>query len=402
MSDDPNKPRKVKDLKARLGRTIAPSTVQAGSGDIAPPPNLGGVVPPPSTVGGMPGPMLGTAKPKVEAPPMVQAQQAAAAEEEERRKKKKADPFAAGEAAAGPQQVRIVIDGEPVADSEVGRKQAGKIAAFGVVFAIVGAIIGITVAGAREDNAVREAAIRDARSILEKAQEASAAVVQAQQLVDRAINASNPQRTGGAQVDFQAIQDLRAIARPEYNVATFASTQFNQFSAAAQPIIQYHMLLEQLFTTIERVATFTLNARNRAALTEAAAALTGVATDSLARPTTGCVPSITGGQLVCNLHFIDWPATPPTTPMTTVPARPTRRDRPTDKTIYTNQPLTTTPEQYIIITNPVTSRDVLGAQGSEFEDFRRDLLELRTLVNQTIEVQGQLEQALGQIVSHEG
>ena len=96
MSDDPQKPRKVSDLKARLGRTIAPSTVSAGSGDIAPPPNLGGVVPPPSNVGGMPGPMLGTAKPKVEAPPMVQAQQAAAAEEEERRKKKKADPFAAG------------------------------------------------------------------------------------------------------------------------------------------------------------------------------------------------------------------------------------------------------------------------------------------------------------------
>lgn len=297
--------------------------------------------------------------------------------------------------------MRIVIDGEPVADSEVGRKQAGKMAAFGVVFAIIGAIIGVTIAGARNSSEQREAAIRDARSILEKAQEAQSAVVQAQQLVDRAVNASNPQRTGGAQVDYEAIQGLRAIARPEYNVATFAQSQFNQFSAAAQPIIQYHMLLEQLFTTIERVAGQTLNARNRAALDAAAAALTGVATDSLARPTTGCVPGVVGGQLVCNMHFIDWPATPPTTPMTTVPARPTRRDRPTDKTIYTNQPLTTTPENYVIIVNPTTSRDVLGAQGAEFDDYRRDLLELRTLVNQTIEVQGQLEQALGQIVAHE-
>jgi hypothetical protein len=402
MADEPQKPRKVKDLKARLGRTIAPSTVQAGSGDIAPPPNLGGVVPPPASVGGMPGPMLGQAKPKVEAPPMIQAQQAAAAEEEERRKKKKGDPFAAGEAAAGPQQVRIVIDGEPVADAEVGRKQAGKIAAFGVVFAVIGAIIGITIAGARNSSEVREAAIRDARSILEKAQAAQSAVVQAQQLVDRAVNASNPQRTGGATVDYEAIQGLRAIERPEYNVATFAASQFNQFSAAAQPIIQYHMLLEQLFTTIERVATHTLNARNRAALDEAATALTGVATDSLARPTTGCVPGMVGNQLVCNLHFIDWPTTPPTAPMTTVPARASRRVRPEDKTIYTNQSLSTTPENYVIIINPTTSREVLGGQGSAFEDYRRDLLELRNLVNQTIEVQGQIEQTLGQIVAHEG
>lgn len=401
MVDEPQQPRKVKDLKARLGRTIAPSTVQAGSGDIAPPPNLGGVVPPPASIGGLPGPMLGQAKPKVEAPPMVQAQQAAAAEEEERRKKKKADPFAAGEAAAGPQQVRIVIDGEPVADSEVGRKQAGKIALFGVVFAIIGAIIGVTVAGARNGAEQREAAIRDARAILEKAQQAQSAVVEAQQLVDRAVNASNPQRTGGAQVDYAAIEGLRAITRPDYNVATFASSQFNQFSAAAQPVIQYHMLLEQLFTTIERVAASTLNARNRAALDESAAALTGVATDSLARPTTGCVPGVVGGQLVCNLQFIDWPATPPTTPMTTVPVRPTRRDRPTDKIIYTGQPLTTTPENYVIITNPATSRDVLGTQGAEFDNYRRSLLELRTLVNQTIEVQGQIEQGLGQIVAHE-
>ncbi|MCB9661503.1 MAG: hypothetical protein R3B40_23040 [Polyangiales bacterium] len=389
-------------MKARLGRTIAPSTVNAGGGDIAPPPNLGGVVPPPSTVGGLPGPVLGQAKPKIEAPPMVQAQQAAAAEEEERRKKKKADPFAAGEAAAGPQQVRIVLDGEPVADAEVGRKQAGKMVAFGVVFAIVGAIIGVTVAGARNSSEQREAAIRDARTILEAAQEAQSAVVQAQQLVDRAVNASNPQRTGGAAVDYEAIQGLRAIERPTYNVATFAQTQFNQFSAAAQPIIQYHMLLEQLFTTIEQVANHTLNARNRASLDEAAAALSGVATDSLARPTTGCVPGVVGGQLVCNMHFLDWPTTPPTTPMTTVPVRPSRRTPPTDKTIYTGQPLTTTPENYVIITNPTTSRDVLGAQGAEFDDYRRSLAELRALVNQTIEVQGQLEQALGQIVAHEG
>ncbi len=402
MADEPQKPRKVKDLKARLGRTIAPSTVKAGSGDIAPPPNLGGVVPPPSTVGGLPGPMLGKAKPKVEAPPMVQAQQAAAAEEEERRKKKKADPFAAGEAKAGPQQVRIVLDGEPVDDSEVGRKNAGKMAVFALVAALVGAVIGVTISSTRNSSEVREAAIRDARNILEKAQEASTAVVQVQQLVDRAVNASNPQRTGGAQVDYEAIQGLRAIARPEYNVQTFASTQFNQFTAAAQPIIAYHMQLEQLFTTIERVAGHTLNTRNRAALDEAAAALTGVATDSLARPTTGCVPTVTGGQLVCNLQFIDWPATPPTEPMTTVPARASRRDRATEKTIYTGQSLTSTPEQYVIITNPVTSREVLGAQGGEFDDYRRSLLELRTLVNNTIEIQGQLEQALGQIVAHEG
>jgi len=88
--------------------------------------------------------------------------------------------------------------------------------------------------------------------------------------------------------------------------------------------------------------------------------------------------------------------------MTTVPAHASRRERGVDKTIYTNQPLTTTPENYVIIVNPATSREVLGAQGAEFEDYRRNLLELRTLVNQTIEVQGQLEQALGQIVAHEG
>ena len=402
MADEPKKPRKVKDLKARLGRTIAPNTVKGGgSGDIAPPPNMGGgVVPPPANVGGL-ADVLGKVKPKVEAPPMVQAQQAREAEEEERRKKQAANPFAAGEAADGPQQVRIVVDGDPVEDSEVGRKRAGKIAAMAVAFIAVGAALGATVSGVMRTTEEHDAAIADAQTILTAAEESQPGVLEAQTLVDRALSKANEGRTGGAQADYEALTALRAIERPGYNVDTFARSQFNRFSTAAQPIIQNHMLLEQLFTEINRVATHWLNPRNRQSLDDAIGQVNG-ATGASAKPTSGCVPTITGGMLVCNLVWVNWPDTPPAGGAE-IQMRPSRRGRWATKKLYNGESLTSQPEQYLVPVNFGTSRDVLGnSEGAALAEYRRDIAGIRELINQTIEVQGRLQTELGTIVSSGG
>src|SRR5688500_13456146 len=53
MAEQPKKPRNIKDLKARLGRTVQSPQTAGGASSAVPPPSLhgGGAVPPPAIAG---------------------------------------------------------------------------------------------------------------------------------------------------------------------------------------------------------------------------------------------------------------------------------------------------------------------------------------------------------------
>jgi hypothetical protein len=68
-----------------------------------------------------------------------------------------------------------------------------------------------------------------------------------------------------------------------------------------------------------------------------------------------------------------------------------------EKTLYTGQDITESPDNYVILTNPQRSVGVLGEQASEFAQYSAQLADIKQLMDRTMEVQGRLERELGDI-----
>ena len=73
-----------------------------------------------------------------------------------------------------------------------------------------------------------------------------------------------------------------------------------------------------------------------------------------------------------------------------------------EKTLFAGQDLKTKASDFVIRVDRVRSGEVLGQSTALFTSYVRDLVESKTLVDQTIEVQGRLIQALGTVAKLEG
>lgn len=422
MSDEESKqPRKVKDLKARLGRTIAPNT--PGAPAITPPPGAGGVVPPagvaapPAAAGstpaegaqapaggaaipppaiapiapGQPLPPLNLGPKPVVVPPMVQQQM----EEEARRKKREAsdDPFAATEH-RGPQKVVLAIDDSKVHDHEVGRagKNRGLIITVGIV-AVIAIGVGYGLGAVMKDRQTHNAGIRAGRAIHEAVQHAGDPLTKVQQNVERAITAARGAPGRAPRVDYDALTALRAIENP-FRADRFSRQRYDLFNATAvDALFSYYLKVNRLFELIDRTTAKNLSTRRRAELDEAASNAGNMMTDQ-----TGCVPVLAQNRLWCNLVYVDAPqqgAQP--SPMLRV--RATKGAQAQEREIYAGQNLAENSDKYVILTNTQTSVGVLGQRAAAFAEYNRDLLELKALIDEVNETQGRFEQELDRIRS---
>jgi hypothetical protein len=386
MADQPKKPRNIKDLKARLGRTIAPQ--QGAGGGAVPPPNLGqgGGPQPPSPGGGGPG---GPAFPgaDVAPPPFLQ----------KKKKRKAADPFAAGEASAGgggPREVRLVVDDKPVEDSEVGRVQRFRTILIAVGVAVLGIGLGYGAGSTMADRRQYNAAVREGRGLYDTVREKSAQVHDAKRLVDRAAAAAKGGPGKKPQVDYEAIEQLRALEKP-FSAADFARKRYQVFKASTvDSLFEYYNDVNLAWDKISTLAATTLPERRRPVLDKAAEAA-GEATSMQ----TGCVPDEVEDQIACGLVFVH-PRTeddglgPGEIFVSLTPAGRTFK-----KTVYTGGDLGKDPSGLVILNETRRSLGVLGNRASEFTGYQRDLLDLKQLMDKAMEAQGRLERELGEVAS---
>jgi hypothetical protein len=394
MADEPKKPRKVKDLKARLGKTISPG----GGAAAVPPPSVGGVagpspaaVPPP-TLGRPPGGGVvpppgvgGTPAPGgVVAPPFAQPP-----------KPKKADPFAAAAPqAVGPQEVRLVIDERPVADAEVGRRARGRVFLVLGLGLAVGLLVGYGAGNMMSDRQLYNLAVRDGKDIYQAVRDASDVVTKAQRFIDTAAGTARGGPGKAPTVDFQAIEALQALEKP-LEANAFARKRYNAFEpATVDALFEYYNNVNILWDKFERLANRSLPAQRRAALTESAAAAQNVAVP------TGCVFMKVEERFFCGLVYLRVPEESDGT-LVKVRSTPTSPQE-FDKTLYDGTPemaalMAETPDNYVALVHPERSMGVLGQQASLFAQYAADLNEIKTLLDRTVEVQGRLEQDLGKI-----
>jgi len=366
MSDELQKSKKVRDIRERLGRKTAPPPAQSlEEGGVAPPPPaLGGIAPPPGFVGG----------------------QAA----------KRSGPFGGTTAKAPAQQeVRIVVDEQAVATAHEGKsKRVRKLMMMsGAGAALVGLFLGVLSTTVMSRRVQYNVAVRDGKAVYQAVRQAGDQVTEAKRLLDRAVSAAKSRPGEGPSVDYEAVEQLRALPTP-FTAGDFAGLHYTKFNReTVNSLFLYARQVGELFDEFDTMANRVLPAQRRTELDEAAQDETALTTSP-----TGCVPTLGEGGFRCGLVYVDMPNGDAATKLK---VRATRGSKPFDKELYQGQDLRQNASNYVILTNPEQSEGVLGRRQNAFVEYRKNLAELSRKMDATLETQGTLEKGLGSVAGLE-
>jgi len=363
MSDELHGSKKVRDIRERLGKNTAPPPPksQEARGIAPPPPTLGGVAPPPGFVGG----------------------QAA----------KRTGPFG-GPTAQAPahQEVRIVVDEQAVATAHEGKSRRVRklLMMTGGGAALLGLFLGILAASVMNKRSEYNVAVRDGKAVYEGVRAAADQVSEAKRLLDRAAGLAKARPGEAASVDYEAIEQLRALPTP-FTAADFAGLNYTKFNReTVNSLFVYARQVGELWDKLDALAGRVLPQSRRKELDEAALDETAITTSP-----TGCVPTFGEAGFRCGLVYVDMPDADPAS--TKLKVRVTRSSQPFEKELYAGQDLRQNASNYVILTNPEQSAGVLGQRKNAFASYRGDLADLERLMDATLETQGSLERSLGSV-----
>lgn len=367
MSDELQKSKKVRDIRERLGRNTAPppATAAQEGGVAPPPPTLGGVAPPPGFVGG----------------------QAA----------KRSGPFGGtAQQASAHREVRIVVDEQAVATAHEGKNRRVRklMMMTGLGAALLGLFLGVLSTTVMSKRSVYNAAVRDGKAVYAGVRAAADQVTEAKRLLGRAADAARSRPGEGPSVDYEAIEQLRALPTP-FTPADFTGLNYTKFNAeTVNSLFMYARQVGELWNKFDSVAVRVLPTARRAELDEAAQDETALTTSP-----TGCVPTLGEGGFRCGLVYVDMPNAEAASKKLKV--RATRGSKPFEKELYVGQDLRQNASNYVILTNPDQSSGVLGQRKNAFASYRRDLAELGRLMESALQTQGSLEKGLGAVAGLE-
>ncbi len=290
-----------------------------------------------------------------------------------------ADPFAAAPAAAAAREVRLVIDDKAVSDAELGRRSGGKFILAALVSAAAGIFVGWFVGSTWRERQIYDVVLADAKEIYGAVQTASGTVEKAQKLIDQAVK-SAASAGKGSEIDFKAIEELRKLEKP-FPADVFSRKHYRAFEAATvDQLFQYYNNTNQLWARIASIGARTVSPAGREALTKAAQA---AATDY------GCIPFKEDKAFGCGIVAVTKGEDGKYTAVT--------RGGSYEKQAYTGQDLGSKTSDYVIPIDKARSGEVLSGTTSQFQGFARDLMEAKTLADQTLEIQGRLTTQLGNV-----
>lgn len=392
MAEQPKKPRKIKDLKARLGRTIAPQTQKDGAPAVPAPavgqkPASGGLPPPAVKQKVAPPPGL---KPQVAAPPFAQPKP-------EPKKPKPVDPFAAAEAApAGPREVKLVVDDRAVNVEEVGKKSKG------LVFGLIGlGLIGGIAAGGffmhmNNQNRLWNLGVNSGDNVYAKVQESSDTVEKAQRYVKATLEAARGGPGKQPSVDRQAIESLVALEHP-LPAGAFARENYNLFTpTTVDDLFEYYNQVNILWSQFER-----LNARTAGDRLERLNE--SIEAGAEIRAPIGCATQLREERFSCALGYLR-PNEDPEAEGTVLVAATQQSNQTAVRTPFIGgeeQNIIESPNNFVIEVDNQGSSGVLGERAALFAQYVQLLGEINTTMERTIEVQGRLQQGLGEVARYE-
>ncbi len=411
-----DKPKKKRDLRARLGRTITPKTQgggapapgAGGAGGAVPPPNLGGaqaeapasrapaakggVTPPPGVAappagigGGIPG---GDVAPPPFARPQQPSQPAPA---------QPADPFSAGAGAAPSQQVvKLEFDDKLVTDQEVGKGKRMAVVIVGVVCVAVGAAVGFFGGSTYENNKIFDKTVSDAQDVYASVDEAASTVTAAQRHIDAMVEAAAGNQAEGTApaVSYEAVEALRALEKP-FELSHFTGKNYNALQAnTVNDLFQYALNIDSLWHEFSSLAAQTLPEARREELDRTATEIAEQANTQYG----AVVTRAEDGRIFGSLVFLSEGTEG------NVMARATRGGQGREFALFSggeDQEITDAAE-YAMLINGQTSRGVLAEQTGAFGQYLLKIRELKLKIDSTVEIQGRLMQAISAALTEAG
>ena len=376
MTEQTKKPRNIKDFKARLGRK--------GEKGAVPPPAAGKpALPTPPGVGNQKG---------IAAPPFG-AGAAKKAAGDAAKKASKANPFASATPSLAPEQreVRIVVDDSAVDQEAIGKKQKSKNMLLVGVGALVGILFGFVSGSTNGENKIFNAAVEDGQAIYQTVMEARQKMGEANDLMTRLARSITPTPGQAIEIDFEALEGLNQLENP-LSANTFANKQYSSFApGTVDQLFTYYNNVQELWSRIERVSAMGSGEERQASLTQAAAAAGNVTGNEV-----GCALRTEENQLVCALGFMTAAADP--SKRNVRPSLTSRQSQ--ERTLFAGQDdLLRSPQNYVVAIDARRSVGVLGQQATLFAEFRRNVMALKGLLDQTRTIGGQLEVGLGSVAT---
>jgi hypothetical protein len=294
-----------------------------------------------------------------------------------------ADPFAAATASAGPREVRLVIDDKAVSDAEVGRKSGAKFIMAALAAGIVGVAIGGFVGSTARERQIYDIVLADAKEVYNATNGATATVEKAQKLLDQVAKAAAAGGGKPAELDIASLEELRKLAKP-FPADVFSRKYYRAFGpATVDSLFTYYNNTNVLWAKIGVITARALSPASREGLERAAKAA-----GDLANTEYGCVPFKDGDKFGCGMVTIKRDGDK---------LKAVTKGGAYDKTEFAGQDLGAKTSDYVITIDKGRSGDILSAPTSQFQNFARDLVEAKTLADQTVEIQGRLIQQLGEL-----
>lgn len=360
MSDTSNKPKKIKDLKARLGRGAT-----AGSADAAP-----------ATDGGAP---VGAEGGRVPTPVPPIGPGASVAPR----------PFSSQthHSAAPQQEMRIVVDEQSIQDAQAAQGSRTKMLLIALAGgALLGIILGFTVGKGSSGRAQFELAVQDGKDIYSSVRTATDTVNKAQTLIDKILQAASGAK-GQPEVDLASIEELAALKKP-FTANEFYNRRYLAFpTGVPDQLFDYYNHVNLLWERIPRLSRSVMGDKKQEAIKDAAAKA-----PNLAR--TACIPVKEGNGVGCNLVYVmkvegDKAQVSPSV----------RSPNIVEKSVYSGGEFPDTASDVVILVNAAKSKGVVSQELNAYSQYLADVMELKALTAKTVEVQGQLEKGLSEVAA---
>ena len=225
--------------------------------------------------------------------------------------------------------------------------------------------------------------LQDTKEIYGTVTNAAPIVEKTQKLLDQAVRAAGDK--ANPIIDTKTLEELRKLQKP-FEADAFSRKKYGALEpGTVDALFTYYNNVNLLWMKLQSLSARGLNPSNREQL-ERAAKSAGLEY--------GCVPFGEGEAWGCGLVTL-----------VTTPEGKTNvmlRGQSYEKTLFAGQELGTKASDFVIRVDRTRSGEVLGQSTALFTSYVRDLVESKTLVDQTLEVQGRLIQALGTVAKLEG
>jgi hypothetical protein len=295
------------------------------------------------------------------------------------------DPFAAAAPVAGAREVRLVIDDKAVSDAEIGRKGAGKFMVAAIAAALVGIAVGWFVGTTARERQIYDLVLADAKDVYKSVNDATNTIERTQKLLEAALKAAAPAADKQVEVDFKSIDELRKLSKP-FPADVFSRKYYRAFGpATVDALFTYYNNTNLLWAKITSLGAKALTPTAKEGLTRSAKSA-----GDLALTDYGCIPFKADKEFGCGIVAVTKGEDGKITANT--------RQGSYEKKAFAGEDLGSKTSDYVIMIDKARSGDVLSGATNQFQNFARDLMEAKTLADQTVEMQGQLTKSLGNVV----